>query len=199
MRKLNNSQGFLEFGVCAVLIFFGISAIYLLFICRELSAGAVLLSATGALTIGLFTVHRNREIAKRAKTIDILHQTAWDTDFIEARAVFVRYKRKKDKFSSLIDIDPEEPNLMKDRTSVQKILNHYELMATGIKEGIISEETYKRFSRTKVTSDAEAVRGFIMARRKNIKSEQTKFKQKPSKLWCEFLDLADRWSSELGE
>lgn len=71
--------------------------------------------------------------------------------------------------------------------AILKILNHYEFIASGIREGAFDEKIYKRMQYGLVTRDWESLNGYIADLRK-ARAHKTLFQ--------EFEWLGKRWKKK---
>ena len=111
-------------------------------------------------------------------------QKAFDEEYIEYKNKFNRLKRSD---SNLIEwaakdkIDTDEVN------TIRVMLNDYELVALGIREGILDEELFRRWFQTPLINDWKCIKGFIMAIRDS---------ENAPKVFHEFEWLAKKWGAE---
>lgn len=173
-------------------------------------SAAVVCSALLAL-IGTFLVIRNaRNLARKQETIKMLMTNLWDQDYITAftefsriRSDVIRYDRavgsfaeikrlkEADEWSSLTDekragLEGSE----KDFQTIRFILNHYELVSIGIREGIYDERIYRRWYHQSFVRDWQVSKLNIERMRAASALSDS------SKLYSEYEDLAKRWAME---
>ena len=127
-----------------------------------ISCGAIVISATVALTVFIYTRRANR----RRATLDMVIKTFLDDDG----------RRRYDRFKDLMrrDRDQNDPfkmlSLVKltadnadDRSVLVSQLNTYELVALGIRRGIFDEPFYKLWFHRQFTKDYESMMPFVSA------------------------------------
>lgn len=98
----------------------------------------------------------------------MLARKEWDKDYIEARAEFVKLRDAPDGLGFWAR--PDHKNSPQTIT-IKNTLNDYELIAVGIREGILDEDLYKRWFKTAFLKDWEAARPFVNAVRVLAKSD----------------------------
>jgi Domain of unknown function (DUF4760) len=135
---------------------------------------AVVLASIGVVT----TIVWGRIVARRRATIDILLSDQTNPDLLRARS-----KLSEHGFEPVFDRSAERPLEI---LWLVAICNRYELMAAGIKEGIIDERLFKNYWRTALVNDWIRLRHAINARRDEA-NHQT--------LYCEFEALAKKWAT----
>lgn len=129
-----------------------------------ISAAAVIVSAIVGGSIALHSIRTQRGIARKRATLDLLVQKEWDRAYIEARAEFIALR---DASSGLAFWAAQEHRNSPQVTIIRNMLNDYELIAVGIREGILDEALYKRWFKTAFLKDMEAAAGFIDLIRKS--------------------------------
>lgn len=125
-------------------------------------ATVILLSVIGAL-IGVRMANR---VTKRRTTIEYLMRMNWDKDYIAARKAFAKIIKTPNGLVEAYDLIKQKPNSkiiakMEEANTallhVRVLLNNYELMAIGIREGILDEAIYRRWFQAGTVRDWEAV------------------------------------------
>jgi hypothetical protein len=123
-----------------------------------LTVGAILISATIAALIALHSLEEQRKIARKRATLDMLARKEWDRDYIEARAEFVKLRDVPDGLEMWSRREHQDsPQAI----NIRNTLNDYELIAVGIKEGILDQELYKRWFKTSFVKDWRAAREYV--------------------------------------
>lgn len=127
-----------------------------------------------------------RGIASKTATLNFI--ASQETDNPEWLRLRERFAELRDTEKLLaIAADRQKPENRKAIVEVTSFLNHFELVAVGIKHGIIHEGLYMEWFRgpyVHVWKDSEP---FIVAMRQ----------QKQRKLlFCEFEELAQKWSEQ---
>ncbi|MCP4327556.1 MAG: DUF4760 domain-containing protein [Alphaproteobacteria bacterium] len=149
-----------------------------------ITAGAILISASVAACAAIGSIREQRKIAKKRATLDLLSRKEWDSDYIEARKVFLGLR---DEDPGLVEWAKPEHRKTPQVTNIKNTLNDYELIAIGIKENILDEELYKRWFRSSFLKDWHKSRDFIVTLRE---------RDGVPTLFCEFEWLAKKWGAE---
>lgn len=147
--------------------------------------GAILISAIIGACVALRSISEQRRIARKRATLDILVQKEWDSDYIAARAEFVKLRDGPDG----LDFWAQNQHKNSPQTvNIRNTLNDYELIAIGIKEDILDEELYKRWFKTSFLRDWRAAQGFIREIRRQLNTPT---------LFTEMDWLAQRWGENV--
>lgn len=149
-----------------------------------MSVVAILLSALIAGSIALKNIKEQRGIARRRATLDLISNREWDGDYIHARKEFNKLKVAQPTLEFWAGNDHKDsPQL----NVIRAILNDYELIAIGMKEGILDEPLYKLWFKSSLVNDYKKAAKAIDAIR-----ERTGV---PT-IYIEFERLAKRWQGE---
>ncbi len=144
------------------------------------SNGVIILSATSAVIISLIAIRENRKIIKNRETIAMMQDILWDKDYIDARDIFIKARQAGiAQFIGQPDTDEFK--------AINKIMNHYELLAIGIKRKILSEDIFKEFTKSRLVADWQESKGFVEALRLESKNDN---------IFCEFENLAENWQEQ---
>lgn len=174
------------------------------------SAIAVLLSAFLASTGTILAIRSQRRVASRQATISMLMSIQFDKDYIESIQVFSDLTKEKDGLENLFkeylsigqlkragdwanlskDHKKRHNKTLDDFDKVITILNGYELIAIGIREGIYDEAIFKRWFRGSLITHWNDTKIFI-ERLRGYPGSTAK-----AKAFCEFDDLASKWDAE---
>ena len=146
-----------------------------------ITAGAILLSATIASAFAYFQIKAHERIARRRATLDLLVQKEWDRDYIEAKQQF---NLLRDAEAGLKIWSAPEHRNSPQLQNIRSTLNDYELIAIGIREGIIDEQVYKTWFRGSFLKDWEASPSLILEIRKTDGA---------SKAYIQLEWLATKW------
>ena len=127
---------------------------------------------------------KNSEIVRSRETMTLIHQILWDASYIEIRNIFIKARDGRTGIKGFIG----KPNT-KEFKAINKMMSHYEVLAIGIKRGILSEKVLKDFMGKRLVADWHASKAFVMAvREKN--DDETNY------IFCEFENLAKKWEKE---
>lgn len=110
----------------------------------------------------VISIRTNGRSSQHRATIDLLLAQKTDQNLIDAKKV-VSNLHKDGDFTALACKDKlEDPN----RASVLVILNNYEFIALGIREGALDGKIYKRACYSQLLRDWRAMNPFIMELRR---------------------------------
>lgn len=146
-----------------------------------LTAGAILLSAIIGASVALYAIGEQRRIARKRATLDMLSRNEWDAAYLESKR---KFNELRDSANGLAKWTAEEHWGSAELNVIRNSLNDYELVAVGIKEGILDEELYKRWFESSLTKDWKASEAFI---------RQVRDLEKSEKFFCEFEWIAKKW------
>lgn len=151
---------------------------------------------TGAIVLSAFYAGRqvrmlreqtstHEQQARRRATVDMVVHEQQDPTLRAARQ---KYAALRDKFGSLTQFacqpQSEHPE---ENEAILAVLNSYEFMAIGIREGAFDEGIYKRMKKSLIVRDWENLSGYALEMRKKLKRER---------LFIEFEKLAKQWDEE---
>ncbi len=143
-----------------------------------IQTGAIAFSALGVNVTLLCAKH----IACLRTTLDIVLTEQTDTGTIEKRPHFT--KLRDDRHLSK-RADPKDTHGT-EAAVIGAFLNHYELVAIGIKKGALHEESFKACCRTTLVKDWTACKPLVM---------QLRHDDQTSTYFCEFENLARKWAT----
>jgi len=149
-----------------------------------LTAGAILLSAGVGAAVALLSIGAQRAIARKRATLDLLSQKEWDKDYITAKNEF---NKLRDSPSGLAMWAADEHKHSEQLNIIRNTLNDYELIAVGIREGILDEALYRRWFKPSLIKDWTKAKEFVQAIRVRENTEL---------IFCEFEWLAEKWIAE---
>lgn len=148
---------------------------------------AILFSAL----IALMAINANKKLARRRATLDIIEKSESNAHYLKTIAAFQRCL-KAGLFKENSQIFEDE--YAEDLRLVQQYLNHYELIAIGIKNKIIDEKLYKYWLRTVFVNDWVCVQKTVQARRYGKGKKNTSSTNYDDKIFCEYNQLAKKWA-----
>ena len=122
---------------------------------------------------------------RQRATIDAVMSDRKDRGLIRSRKLYAQLKTNGINFDTI----GSEALLKneKENHAILDILNNYEFMAAGIREGAFDEEIYKRMKCSLKIQDWNTLDIYIQALRK---------RELRPKLFCEFEWLATKWEQE---
>jgi len=145
-----------------------------------LSAGAILIGA-GIALLGLYS---QRQLARASATLDLLNRNIWDEDFISARQHFNKLSRKNGGLKIWAEKSHWDSSQV---DAISAMLNDYELMAIGVRNGVLDEELYRDFCRSIVLDHWEQARPFV---------EEIRGLRDNQHIFLEFEALAVQWGNK---
>lgn len=171
---------------------------------------AIFLSIIVSILSTYFVINNRRIMTRKKTTIEMLMKNMWDEDFIRQTQIFANISAKQDWLQEIYneynkqqklreqtpqqEITPEQEasyeELIEEFDAILAVLNNYELISIGIREGIYDEQIFKRWYRSTVIDHWLKSRIFIQ-HVKGIGGEQHR-----SLAYCEFEALAQKWIGE---
>ncbi|WP_162651547.1 DUF4760 domain-containing protein [Lentilitoribacter sp. Alg239-R112] len=127
----------------------------------------------------LKAMENEAQIAKKRAMLDILVKLNSDADWMANREKFISLKGQKAGLAQWANKNGASTQV------VRRQLNQYELIASGIKNEILSQELYHSFYRTTVVRDFVAAYPFIIAERSTLGG---------ASFYKEFEDLAIKFA-----
>lgn len=123
----------------------------------------VLLGIAVSLAMAHRTIETNRRIARMKSTLDLI-ETAESSEYYQGLYQAFKRFRSDGEFKKVV-LSPRTAEDRKSRLQCWDFLNHYELVAIGIAEGILDEDFYKRWMGYAVLRDFKEGRDLISAAR----------------------------------
>lgn len=143
---------------------------------------AFYLSAIAIIGAAIFAWFWQRGIARRTLTFQALEHQMWDQDFINQRGIFVGI-RENHGSADLVDFAKPENDDNPEPQAIRIVLNNYELMCIGIKNGVLDEQMIKDYHRTTWTNDFDRMKPYIDAVRSN----------RVAKAYVVFEEYREKW------
>lgn len=143
-----------------------------------------------SLVMARLTIETNRRIARVKATLDLIETTESSEYYQRLYQAFKRY-RTDIEFKKVV-LSPRTDEDKKSRLQCWDFLNHYELVAIGIAEGILDENFYRRWMGYAVVRDYEEGIEVIAAAR------EPKTSGDPGDVaaYVELEQLASKWSRD---
>lgn len=137
-------------------------------------------------------------MARKRATIDLIEKVESTSHYRELQSTFVHHREE----GTLPNLnDPKNERDRKDRQDIQDFLNHYELVAIGIKSEILDKEIYVSWMGGPFVRDWNAATDFIQRERwKRDESSPTGFRYH-DKLFEAYQSMAlefDKTAKRLG-
>lgn len=142
-----------------------------------IQTGAFVFSALGAIAI----IYNNSHQAKKRATIDLVLHELSNPEIIEAKK---QVRQCYDSNTDFTKLSCEENKDKPENGYIKTMLNNYEFIAAGIKEGAFDEEIYKRMKRSILIRDWDAFSAYVAELRRRTNR---------NKIYIEFQWLAERW------
>lgn len=148
----------------------------------------VLLSAI----IAIIGVRNARSVARQKATLDLIEKVESSEHYRARNAVFSR-RRTGPGFADLNA--PMTDSDREDRSAVVDYLNHYEIVAIGIRSNILDAEFYRRWMVGPFVRDWNAASDWVQRERWKWDAEARLWRYR-HQLFENFQWLAIRWSAE---
>lgn len=131
----------------------------------------------------------NRRRDRVKATLDYLTRREWDNDYISTRSEFATLR---DAAAGLEPFGKKGMNGFVEQDIIRRALNDYEIVAIGIKQGILDEEFYRLWCKSAVLNDFRASQGYINA----LNKAETEKSGRKTSYFCEFCELGNKWANE---
>lgn len=146
-----------------------------------------------AAIISIRSISANKDIARKRATLDIIERRQ-STEFYQD--LYLAFKQVRQDPTGFEQIkDPSSPVLQEQRRKVLEYLNHYELIAIGIRRGILDKDVYAAFMRTQFVRDWLDAKPFIDHIRKPTPDSGSTVSSGAA--FEEYGKLADRWAKHV--
>ena len=150
-------------------------------------------SITITAIIGIITILRTQKNSKREKTIDLLTQDMLDGDLNKKLTKFQQLRRNEKSLFKFVETmrEPEDETredkdkIQQSRMLILDILNYYEFIACGIREGAFDYRIFHRLYRTNLISIWDDCESFVLEYRKKV----AKIRNIPVEEVCSYQEL----------
>lgn len=136
-----------------------------LVLCQESTDSIAVIAPTIALIALVYTVVNQifeRAAARRKATLDMISQEELSAAYSQANRCFSQHRRG----GTLLSLSkPATAAATKDRQTVLRYLNHYELISLGIRRKRYDDEFYREWMKTAFVRDWNAAGDFIQGER----------------------------------
>lgn len=153
----------------------------------------IVLSALIAGFLSWKSIQSTREMATKRATLDFIERSESNAYYQDIYTAFSEVRKDQGGLVQLCS--PTNPELLRQRQKVINYLNHYELMAMGIREEMLDEDVYKGFMRGTLVRDWAESEQFINHLRAPTADSGSEVST--SEAFCEFEELAKKWSPEV--
>lgn len=148
-------------------------------------AAALIASAAVAIVLSIFAVRHERQTARSRLAFESLTKKNWDKDYLETRMHFIKLCGEDDmSLAKYIEQQPDYAGL--DMSVVRAVLNDYEIIAIGVRQGILDEEYLYRYMRGMALRDWNRCIAFVSALRVRAGNQL---------IYVEFEGLATQWQN----
>lgn len=135
---------------------------------------------------GFSVIYFSSKIARRRATVDMIRSFEVSEDHYEHHGLFIKLcnKNLKKDGEILTQYATLDTQSSKEAAAIRYMLNHYEFMAVGIKQGILCEYLYSMWYYSTVIKHYNCTKLYIGAVRQNGGSDD---------YYIEFEKLAEKW------
>ncbi len=141
-------------------------------LCKESSFNtiAAISAIVGAygLIFTVITYWQNRRIAQNKATIDLIFSNE-NSDHFKGNNLIFSHHRENGGFDALVHAQTGDERTK--RKAVADYLNHYELIALGIRRGVLNSGFYRKWMGTVVLRDWNAAQPFVAGERQKVQSD----------------------------
>lgn len=130
------------------------------------------------------TLNHNHEMIRKRATIDILIQENQDDELVQAKKIVTKLPENASFLKCLEPSSRGKKKTEAEKESIRILLNRYEFIALGIRNGAFEEEIYKRLKYSDIMDTWKKAKPMIMELRR-LKGRDTYYQELE---W-----LADRW------
>lgn len=145
------------------------------------AAGALIFNALQVKQLKIQNTQNEKKARQRA-TIDLALHEKSDPTYLRCKNDFLKLRNDASanitKYACDVNEHPEENKV------IFAYLDHYEFLATGVSEGALDGEIYKKMRRTSVIRDWDAVQPYVYELRKQRNN---------NKIYCELEELVRTW------
>lgn len=148
---------------------------------------AAVVSGLTAFWVSNRTIRANQDIARKRATLDLIERSESTEFYLSIYAAFREVLATGAGFDEIKN--PEMPAMKEQRRKVIAFLNHYELVAIGIEQGILDEDLYRDFMRGTVVRHWLRAQGFVQHLRADTPDSRA------PKAFEKFENLALKWET----
>ena len=153
---------------------------------------AIITSAIVGTWIARTTIKANRDTARKLATLNLIERSE-STEYYQERYIAFRDARQDQNGLTAL-FDPTNSALKSQRRLVLEMLNHYELIASGIKSEILDEDFYKDYMRSTFVRDWKSAKPLVDHIRRPTPDSGAEV---PATLaFSKFEELAKKWEVE---
>ena len=145
------------------------------------AAGALIFNAKQVKELKVQNSQSEKKARQRA-TIDLALHEKSDQAYLECKKEFLALRN--DKTINITSYACDVHKHSDQNRVIFAYLDHYEFLATGISEGALDGEIYKKMRKTSVIKDWDAVQPYVYELRKQRNN---------NKIYCELEGLVNTW------
>lgn len=129
---------------------------------------------------------QNEKNARQRATIDLALHEKSDSVYLKCKDEFLNLRN--DTTTNITTYACNIQQHSKENKIIFSYLDHYEFLATGVSEGALDGDIYKKMRRTSVIKDWDAVKPYVYELRKQRSNPR---------IYCELEALVEKWRSEV--
>jgi len=131
-----------------------------------------------------------REMARKRATLDLMNKNIWDKDSVEAQNMFISlalHSKEPDDGQGLEFWANSRHSNSQQYQMIRSVMNDYELIALGIRKGIIDENFYKFFYKSAVLSHWDYAEAYV---------NKLRGLKKNGNIFIEYENLVRHWKND---
>lgn len=146
-----------------------------------IAAGALIFNAKQVKELRVQNTQNEKKARQRA-TIDLALHEKSDPTYLKCKNDFLTLRNNSSANITTYACDINKHH--DENKIIFAYLDHYEFLATGVSEGALDGEIYKKMRRTSVIRDWDAVQPYVYELRKQRNN---------NKIYCELEELVKAW------
>jgi hypothetical protein len=155
-----------------------------------LAPSVTLLAATVASIIAVVALRNTRSVARQKATLDLIEKRESTEHYRDLSRTFFELQKGPGFLHLVAPTDADRPV----RKKVFDYLNHYEIIAIGLRQNILDEKIYRAWMEGAFVRDWNAAADFIQ--RERWKCDHAGQWQYRNSIYRNYGHLAQRWSKE---
>lgn len=145
------------------------------------ASGALIFNARQVQELKTQNIQSEKKARQRA-TIDLALHEKSDPAYLKCKDDFLALR--DDNMANITTYACDITAYSEKNKTIFTYLDHYEFLATGISEGALDGDIYKKMRRTSVIKDWDAVKPYVYELRKQRNN---------TKIYCELEALVEKW------
>lgn len=155
-----------------------------------LAPGVTLLAATVASIIAIVALRNTRSVARQKATLDLIEKRESTAHYRDLSRTFFELQKGPGFMHLVAPSDADRPT----RKQVFDYLNHYEIIAIGLRQNILDEKIYRAWMEGAFVRDWNAAADFIQ--RERWKCDEAGVWHYRDSIYENYEHVARRWSRE---